>query len=90
MNIVDSFKRMDFVLFEPGEILKQENVTCTIWIYKNNSLELFQKQRTRYIYLFNENKKAVPAQLKSSLDSVNFSNGIDEHTLQNQIVIIFK
>ena len=41
MNIVDSFKRMDFVLFEPGEILKQENVTCTIWIYKNNSLELF-------------------------------------------------
>ena len=47
-------------------------------------------QRTRYIYLFNENTKAVSAQLKSSLDSVNFSNGIDELNLQNQILMIFK
>jgi hypothetical protein len=42
------------------------------------------------IYLLNANTKAVPAQLNSSLDSVNFSNVIDEHNLQNQILMIFK
>jgi hypothetical protein len=42
------------------------------------------------MYLLNANTKAVPAQLKISLDSVNFSNGIDEHNLQKQILMIFK
>jgi hypothetical protein len=44
---------------------------------------------TRYIYLLNAITKAVPAQLKSSLDSVNCLSGIDEHNLQNQILMIF-